>query len=700
MTMQPHSCQLKVQTPLPQLANRVIQQILVELQAIKLVEQARQYSAQGLIRREIRYAGSDGRVRKIDDQLQFEVKLGECKPDQVALAQTELCQDYFVFQPQPSGNGQPILEQGLNLRFQPAVIAPPQPVDVANWWLNLIVKQGSLSRLANFTVSFPRNAVAIRDCAVQFVLDTRCQAPLLSGVLKGTIGDAGCGDRTFQFEQTASFLVPELPAEPDGELTFIAQVKDVVWQPGDVTRNEWYCEVILEFKWYLTKPAALTGLNGSAATGLPIVKLMTIQPLAKRQLQFERTITLAAAEKLLTELKVALQSKKEEWAPKGLLLTANLQIEMFYVQSNEAEAYQQWKVDCCELVRTEDLPAGVDSAAQLNTTAKVAVEKYGFLGGQLRIELVFTYDCRFGQNRLVEIVRDPNSTCKVLALVQTDRQVVTVCDQAEIVLRERPARIHAVKAALAQVVCAPQNGKVKAQGQQEIVVTYCDSEHRQRTDLFRNSWRTSFIWDTIDPALTIICQAKLAFNRYTTEGQKLLSQNWWELQMVAARLEEVPIALGRAQPLVLRNPASGNDGAVTNVSSARFQVEQEIRLDFGISKAIEADRTSIGLFYCRQAGQALLVSGRLDSELEYWDQNGVLRQERRELPFWQFVPCPPGNAAVSTVPFLQPQIRKCIYQPLKTRPWAKGRLKLLVEVELQLMGGGSEPDEDLDAKSD
>jgi hypothetical protein len=694
--MQSRSCQFKVQTLLPQLANRAIQHILVELKAINLVERDGRYLAHGLIQREIRYTEPDGRVRKIDDQLQFEVNLGEVESMPIVLALTKLYQDYFVFQPQSSGSGQsPTLEQGLTLTFQGKAAAAAPTGEAANWWLNQIVRQGGISRLCTFTATFPENGIQPMKCTARFIVDSNRYGSLLGGLLKGTIGYAGRGYRILPFEQTFSFLAPELPAGRDGEVVLVPQVTDVAWRPGDLSRNEWRFEAILEFKWYLIKPTVLTCVKGSTAVGLPIVKLRTTQPLAERQLRFERTITHPLAKKALTELKVALQSQTEAWTKEGLLLTANLQVELFYAQPTGMEAYQQWAVDCHQLV-TEALPIGVDPTAELRATVAVAVQKYVFLGGELRIELILTYDLRFWRNRLVEVVRAPDSTCRVLAETRTDPRVFTTSGQVEFALDSHPIQIHEVKTVLSQMSCIPQTGKVDVQGQQETRVSYCDREHRQHTDLFRHSWQAGFIWSEIDPEAQIRAQAKLIFDRYTAEGPKLGYQVWWELQLTATRLQEVPIALGPAPPVVLPDPTGSDD----TVKFAGFNLKREIRLRWGVPKAIAAVRTSIGQFYWRQAGRALLVCGRIDSALEYWDRGGVLRQDCQTWPFWQFVSGPLADIAVSATRFLQPYIRKCVYQPLGTWPATKGRMKLLVEMELQLREGDGGLNEDFDAKSD
>jgi hypothetical protein len=694
--MQSHSCQFKVQTPLPQLANRAIQQILVELKAVNLVGQNGQYLAHGFIQREIRYTDPDGRVRKIDDQLQFEVDLGEVEPASVVLPLTKLCQDYFVFQSQPSGSGQsPTLEQGLTLTFQGNTAAAPPTADVAHWWLNQIIKQGTLSRLCEFTVTIPEDGIRPMECTAQYIVDSNRHGSLLGGLLKGTIDYVGRGYQLLPFEQTFSFLAAELPAERDGEVVLVPQVTDVAWRPGDLSRNEWRFEAILEFKWYLIKPTVLTCVKGSTAVGLPIVKLRATQPLAERQLRFERTITRPMAKKLFAELKVALQSQTEVWTKEGLLLTANLQVEIFYAQPTGMEAYQQWAADCHQLV-TEGLPIGVDSTAKLHATVAVAVQKYVFLGGELRIELILTYDLRFWRNCLVEVVRTPDSTCRVLAETQTAPQVFTTFEQTEFALDNHPVQIHEVKTVLSQMSCIPQTGKVDVQGQQETWVSYCDREHRQHTDLFRHSWRAGFVWGEIDPAVQIMAQAQLIFDRYTAEGSKLNYQFWWDLQLTATRLQEVPIALGPEPPVILPNPVGSND----TVKFAAFNLEREIRLRWGLPRTIAADRTSIGQFYWRQAGQALLVYGRIDSVLEYWDRGGVLRQNCQTWPFWQFVPGPLAEAAVSATLLLQPYIKKYVYQPIGIWPITTGRMKLLVELELQLKGSDGGPNEDFDAKSD
>jgi hypothetical protein len=251
--MQSHSCQFIMLTTLPQLAaDRVIRQIAVKLQDLKLIKQSGRYAARGLISREIRYTGPDGLIRKIEGQLQFEAVFDGIRSEQVLIAQSKLCQDYFLFQPQPDGGGPPTLEQGLTLTLHTESAGGLQTDAVANWWLNRIIQQGRFGKLAVFNLSFPEKEVKPRECTARFMMEPyRRSEGVLRGVLEWTVW-AGEGCQYYRYEQQTGFLVPELPPEGAGELTVRAKVNQVSWQPEDWPGNEWRYEAVLEFEWHLT----------------------------------------------------------------------------------------------------------------------------------------------------------------------------------------------------------------------------------------------------------------------------------------------------------------------------------------------------------------------------------------------------------------------------------------------------------------
>ena len=105
----------KVQTLWPSLVNKQIQQIETFLKEIHFSNLTGTLVAKGQIKRKIQYLDLDGRIRKAEDRILFEVALGDLLLEPVPLLHSDLKQEYYLFQPRQLGENQAILEQGFNL---------------------------------------------------------------------------------------------------------------------------------------------------------------------------------------------------------------------------------------------------------------------------------------------------------------------------------------------------------------------------------------------------------------------------------------------------------------------------------------------------------------------------------------------------------------------------------------------------------
>jgi hypothetical protein len=417
------------------------------------------------------------------------------------------------------------------------------------WWLDQLVKQGNCSKICTFTVIIPEDGAVPERCVARFTVDPAWRRPVLSGLIKGAIQYGGRKEGELQFTRAVGFLMDGLPSENEGRLLITAgKITAVVWRPDDQTVQGWQCDALAEFKWYLIKAVVLSGLNTPVPPGAEVIRMMTAQPLARRQLKFYRTVWLNTAPPQVAELKVALKWSKTVWAKKGLLLTALLGVETFYPHPAGVEAYRQWETEVNELVTAERLPAGVGPETGMRATVAAAVVGAANYLGRLRAELAIDCCLNFFQDRLIEAVKDPRSPWVVLASVQTETPVFTVSAVARFVLRERPERIHTVETVLSRLEITPQIGSLRLYGEQEVSVAYSDSSGRQRVDRFQDSWRESMVGNTIDSEATIAHRAKLIYDTFTLEGQNIVYRYWWEVTVTATRLEAVPLALDAVYP--------------------------------------------------------------------------------------------------------------------------------------------------------
>ncbi|HYH05216.1 MAG TPA: hypothetical protein VEC37_19160 [Bacillota bacterium] len=694
---QSHTCQFKINTVLPNLAQCQIRQIDIALNEIQLIDREQSLVARGIVQRRIRYLGPDGRQRGMNDEFDFEVVLGECRAEVVSLFQTELKQEYYLFQNTPVPGGQPVLEHAFQLTVWWPEAPPPVPVEpTEELQLEKILKRGSFCRIVKLPVTLPEEGARPKQGVAELILDPRQQFPLVTGMLKGRIGYLGQSYHELEFEQAASFLVRELPDQTEGTVTLNGTVSDISWWPGDLNNNIWTLVLKLDFQWYFTQKQELACLTECRNNDWTPVRILTNRVVHQQALQFTIAYNLAALQGQPGEVKATLKRNKEVFTKNGLLLTADLIIEAFYEHSEGMEAYQQWKVEFNELVPEPIRPENRDLS--ILATVEVALQKFGMIAGQLNVELGLDYQLIFLENRLAQVIAVSDSPWAILANVQLDRQTFTVMGEAEFLLRSWPWQVNQVRTEVVNLIVTPKAGWLNVQGQLEVTVIYCDRDYRQRMDVYHHHFQESLLWEGLSPPVEVNTHTKLDFDTYEAQGQHLFYKYMLELKMETSQKRELQIAVWQpanpVTPVASSQPQQGRESPEV----LSFLMEEEIELQQGTPKEIETNRIAIDWFKCREVGKAFLVEGALNSELEYWDRGGFLRREWFKVPFWKFVQTELEEAVVNQR--LIPQIRQYGCQPVGTWPWQKGTVRIRVEIELSPSGGEDLSSEDTTPEPD
>ena len=105
-------------------------------------------------------------------------------------------------------------------------------------------------------------------------------------------------------------------------------------------------------------------------------------------------------------------------------------------------------------------------------------------------------------------------------------------------------------------------------------------------------------------------------------------------------------------------------------------------MELGNPLHIYQDRTKVSKFNFRQAQNAILVEGYISGDLEYWDENGYLKQEVINYPFWKFVN--PSSLWFNSLPDLEPRLERHTLTTIKSPTWQrKGRLKIKLDFNFQ-----------------
>jgi hypothetical protein len=694
--LQSHVSQFKVETALPELANRQIQQIEIELKNLQIIPRLRIQLAKGSIRRMIKYLEPDGRLRMAADLLQFEVAIGERTDENISFCEAQLQQDYFIFQKQPFFGNQPLLEQAFTLTVwyeeSPLSIAP-RPV-VEELTLNRIINHGRFSRIAQFTLDSPGEGFHPASCNARWVTDfPLLQLPLISGVLVGVIEyHSGFASPDLEFTHPVSFLISELPEIPTENLLLQGAVSQINCRLK--TGKSVSCEVKIEFSWAEIQPRPLACLMGNDSGDPREVRLKTTAVVTEGTVDFLKSVNLGYSSSKPGEFTTTVKNHRTKFSAGGILLTGILTVEAFWENSAGSEEYSQWDVPWDTLV-SGAAPETVGRSGEIHSRVRAEPRIWRCSTEGLEVEMLITCHYQLIQSKWVQVLRGEEGHCPVWADVFTGSKTFGMQGETHFELPVPPLEIHRIEAGLSYLKLQAESGWVKVQGRLEAIVYYSDEQRQQRMELLDCQVQECFLWEGLEPGMQFDHAAELKFNSYTVRGANILYHYLFELEVESYRPQEIQVLLGELP--------SGPEGVIPVELDGRpaeeqpldFLIEAEISLELGVPKEIAANRSQINRFVCRDAGNAILVEGNLSSELEYWDQGGFFRRELVDLPFWRFLQYPSEQPPVRQ--FI-PEIRKCACQPVKAWPWRKGSVKISIEIELKKQGAKEETDEGLDAE--
>jgi hypothetical protein len=694
--LQSRASQFKVETVLPELANRQIWQIEFKLENLRIIPGLRVQLAQGSLRRVIKYLEPDGRLRMVADLLQFEVDLGE-PAEGLSFYDAQLQQDYFIFQKKPFFRNRPVLEQAftLTVRYNHSQKPEAPPPAVAELTLNRILDRGQFQRMARFILDFPFENACPADYAAGWATDYPLHPPLVSGVIAGTVGYySGPEYREWKFTQPAGFLIPELLKPcPAGDLVFRAAVRQIDWHVEKVKKLS--CEMKIEFVWFWIKPQPVACLIGRDCDDLrEVVRLKTRKVIKEDTAEFFKSIRLKYVKDRPGELRVAIKEYREKFCAAGILVSGILSVEAFSVNCAGIEEYCQWDVSWDELISGA---VSEEAARPAKVVSRIGAEliTYRYAAGELELEILIAYHYQLFQPAWAGVLRGRDGLYPVWAEVLTGNHTFEIPGKTQFVLPGSSLAIHRIESGLTGLQLQAEPGWVKIEGRLETAVYYSDGQRRQRMELFCGRIRESFPWQGIEPGMEFDHAVRLKYDNYRVNGPNILYHYLFEMKLESYWSQEVPIIPDTA-PASLDGVDPGVAESVTGEDPLwNFQLETEIELELGVPKEIANYRCLINRFLWRDAGNAVLVEGNLRNELEYWDDEGFFRRELVDYPFWRFLQYPAERPSLSRC---TPEIRQRDCQPVKAWPWQKGNVKISLAVELRDAGAKEENDEGLVAE--
>jgi hypothetical protein len=666
-------------TQSPKLFHKSIQQIDLDLLEAFLVNDGQILLAKGAIKRQIKYYEFDGRLRKIEDQIQFAIYMGESVTEPLSLLQTELQQDYFAFQPRGNGANAAILEQGFLLTVSKLeTIATLPKVNMLQ--VNSIIAQGQESTIIKipFKSLVAFNRPKIFTGQIRFI--DYSSLPVVVAEINGIVTERTLENllQETPLHETVSLFVNG-PA-PNLKQTFFifGNLKDVDVQIDTVGSNE-YMSLPLDYRWYLTEPKELPCMAYCNESNLPTEQIQTVVCQGSRSFNFVKSIMIALPDST-GEIKLDLEKPRytNTLTQKGLLLNANLTWGLTFTNLNGVEQYQEFQTKIDEL-----FPGVAQEYQDLKHTwtAELQVELTEYTTVSQKLTIIF--DCQYHfktyEKQIATIVEDGTSPELIYAKTWLGEESYSLMVEEWFELKHSPLKIIGVTGRLLEVSGEPKNGRLAVNGNLEVSVAYIDRERVVREELFPSLFKDLYIWDKLKPQMEVEVTGNLDYNHYRFMNMNINYQYIVSISVKAFHEKVLRVGIVKSSTSV----GSQYQGNLNLKPSHRgvlenLWVEGEIPLRKGSAKEIAKSRVLLSRFNYQNSHNAVLIKGNLSGELEYWDHKQYLQKVAINLPFWRFIRNDSGLQLEHCK--LSPLIRDCNFYPSVTMPWQKGSIKICFQL--------------------
>lgn len=683
----------KVETSWQELVNRRIQKITIDLKEITLANRSGFLLAKGAFRREITYAEFDGRLRRVEDRVQFEVVVGEELPEPLPLLKTELRQDYYIFQPRQIGDNQAILEQGFSLTVQ-EVEVDDAPEHIETIIADCIVEQGESSRLVQLAVEIDESSVQYHDFHGTIRFEPVNQN-LLSGKVEGVL-EYITESHQLKTQVVAGQVSWLWENSVEGKNLEYMVTGSVVGNPALVKLdNCWQLELRVDYRWMLLKKEDLPCVIPShAATELPSPehKIKAEVLLDHQEIRLPKSYDLPVEEMIPSEVNVSVIERNDRFGKKGLLLESLLRIEVYGRSPDGLEIYRHWEVgsaELCEGYESFQRREGV----RLDTGLQLQEIHFERTAGGLRVNLILNYEIKLYHSKVIDSMEDPKNGRLVLIPELADFKSFSLMKETKVHLRRKPLQISSVQGELIHLNPSVKQGWFHISGDLELTVSYHHISGKSYQEIFSVPVSESFLWDPKGEGdWEIEIKPAIEYDTYHLETMNIIYKFLLHLdvgfyQKRELKIKALPPAAGRPPQSI--DSAKRPDALCCDAADELYLVmEKEVPLVFGIAREISQKRASIVKFDYKDALNAILAEGVLETDLEYWDENGFLRQERLNTPFWKFIPYSSRSVPDLSRLRLFPEIQRTTVIPVNAWPWHKGMVKITVELVLKHSKGG------------
>lgn len=706
------SSQFKITTFWPELVNKRLQTVTIQLKESQFITQNDWVSIKGLLQRCVFYYDYDGRNRKTEDQLQFELMVSEARamidPDLLSI---ELQHDYFIFQSRYIGENHAIFEHGFTMIIHRPEETPANPQDSGAIFpvlANLIIKRGEGNELVKGPVLYggPGLKPEMIGCELKFT-DTS-KMSVVSGMLHGffTYLNPQNVRLEVEFEHPFSLCPKSPPLNSSQQFLITGEITEGHWW-FDPAVPKWQLELKLNTSWRIIHEIQLNCLS---STGSPPESRQVKLPLfhQEKRLQIIKSFLIPDPGFTPHELILSKPILNTRLTSKGVLLGIDFLVEVYAADNSNRECYQCHPVTDNELITEKWAGDPQTTVLRLSTEPEIKLIGSSTSEGGLKVETIIECSLNLYQYHWLDLHIAANPNGYILGQVLGEQKTFLIPGSQILQLRARPLLVKELRVSPIKIHPQTKPGWLHAAGVFQLAVTYLDWSQCLREDTYPVFFHETFLWDSLRSTGEIELTCRLEHDSYAINPGNPLRLNYSFLLHLSAEITEkleVPVTIvrdllkipskmvavesntgkdsdrqhdlqsmaGPASPMFLTRPY-GTDSYV-------LELEGDIPLKLGKAREIAGGRFKISHFSYRDTVDFILVRGDLTGELEYWDYDGYLRREQSGFSFWKCIRRKrnndPGNHE------FVPRLNRLRYTLLMNAlAWRKGRVKIQYALEL------------------
>ena len=236
---------------------------------------------------------------------------------------------------------------------------------------------------------------------------TRINLPIVSGEIKGVITYRSQNNflREIELTQTISLLISQLELKAGQNFLITGEIVDYAFTPN-LTGQGWSMELKLNYKWRLTEKKELSCLLNTEKGKSSPVTIKAPHLIDERQLKITKNFFFTIKNFIPTHINLVIKKRHEKLTKKGVLLSAGCTAEVFLLNAQGVEIYQEFEIFLEELV---ELNLCFQPTPTVLANLETQLVKVNHQGMQLMLDVVFDYKLRIYQNQVTKIVEEINS---------------------------------------------------------------------------------------------------------------------------------------------------------------------------------------------------------------------------------------------------------------------------------------------------